>query len=337
MSFLSSQCNHQPFSQSQKMSIGIGVDSVARPRNGSRKEDDVSVAHGEKEVPNVENLKGNPNLQRGVKASSTITMCKNNAQEGSVWVAAGSFGANLPVQDTDHTKNQARPARSSLLGKKPAHARQSFANEASLDHGVAKKIATERAAGKENRRPFEDDVSEKVSCGPKQQVRFPAKEVPQEQPNESENRRKEVLRMKLREVLGNVASDNNILGNSRAPEANANEVLKEQTEKGDSQSKHWHNSDTIETDSENGDTGKVKRPVTRSITKRGAPTRKRLRNSKPKSLSSDKKEHQGSDIFSFARKSPAQPQAVNRDSSEVKKYDRAKKSFGVKSDRKSVV
>ncbi|KAL2935103.1 Meiosis-specific protein ASY3 [Bienertia sinuspersici] len=332
MSFLSSQCNYQLGSQSQKMSIGIVVDSVARPRYGSKKEPDVSVKHAEKEAPNVEHMMGNSNVHKGEKASSNVTVCKNDVQEGFMRVATGSLGVNLLTKDTDHVENQStRPAVSSLHRKQPTHTLQSFANEASSVPGVSKKTAAESASGKENKRAFKDDAFEKFSSVAKQQVCLPSKEVLQEQPNEMENRNKEALRMKLRALLGSVPSANKKVGDSRTPEVNADEVIKEQTVKVDSHSKPWQNSDTIETDSENVDVT-IKRRVTRSLTRRKAPVRRMPRNLKSKSLASDKQEYQGDDIFSFAGKSPLQPRAVNRGCSKGEKNDRAKRSGGVNSE-----
>ncbi|KNA07750.1 hypothetical protein SOVF_169100 isoform B [Spinacia oleracea] len=326
----SSGFNHQPCSQSQKMSIGVVVESVAKSRCGFMKEAGVSIRHSQKEASDAQYLTVKHNVQSGVKASSIGTMCKNDAQEGSVRVTSGLPAASLIMKDSDHIENQtSRPAISCLYRKQPTRSMQSSANQVLLEPVVGKKTEPDRASGKVSKRASMDESLEKFSCAPKQ-VCFPVKEVLPEQQNEMENRSKEVLRMKLREILGTVPSGNKILGDSRTSEANANEMMREQTLKGDAHFKPRQNSDTIETDSENVDMTN-KRPVTRSFARRRPPAKMQPRNFKPKSLSTDKEERIGSDVFTFAEKSaPSQPCAVTQGFSIVEKNDHTKRSCGIK-------
>ncbi|XP_021768623.1 meiosis-specific protein ASY3-like [Chenopodium quinoa] len=312
----SSGFNHQPCSQSQKMSIGIVIESVAKPHRGSVKEAGVSISQGQKEASVGGYLTAKHNVHSGIRASSTATMCKNDAQEGSVVVTA-----------RNQIENQtSRPATSLLHGKQPAHMVQSPVNQVLLEPVVGNKTESEKASGKASKRASMDEPSQKFSCAPKQQVCLPAKELLPEQPIETDNRNKEVLRMKLREILGTVPSGNNTLGDSRTCETNDNEMMREHILKGDGHSKSREDSDTIETDSEYA-VMTTKRPVTRSLARRRAPAKMRPRNFKPKSLSSDKEKHPSSDIFSFAEKSaPSKPFAVTLGFSTVEKNDRTKKS-----------
>lgn len=305
----SSGFNYHPCSQSQKMSIGIVVESVAKPGCGTIEEADVSIRAAEKETSDGEHLVVMHNAQRGVKfAGSVKMMCKNDVAD-SVGVTAA-----------DPNENQA---------SKPTHMMQSFVNQALLEPGVGKKAEPDRVSGKERKRAFMDETSEKFSSAPKQKMCLPVKDVLVDQPNEMENRSKEVLRMKLRELLGAAPSGNKPASDSRTCEVNTYDIMTKQTLKGDAHFKPWQNSDTIETDSENMDMT-IKRPVTRALARRAA-ARMQPRSFKPKSLSSDKEKHQSSDIFTFAEKSaPSMPCIVNRSFLLVEKNDRAKRSYGIK-------
>lgn len=315
----SSACNDQPCSQSQKMSIGIVVESFAKTRCGPKEKADVSITGVEKEASTVE---VKHNVHRGVLGSSSVAMCKNDVQEGSVRVTAGSLAANLVMKDLEHIENQAsKPAISILHGNQSVNTMKSFVSQTLLEPGVAKKTEAGGAYGKESRKASIKETFKIFSCEPKEKVCIQVKEVLQEKMNDMENRSKEALRMKLREILGTAHSDG-MFGNAKIFEKNANEMTMEKTTKGDAHFKPRQNSDSIETDSENADMT-IKRPVTRSLARRRGPARMRPRNLKPKSCDKEEPERQSRDIFSFGERcAPSPPRAVN--------CGRAKRSCGIK-------
>ncbi|XP_057517760.1 meiosis-specific protein ASY3 isoform X2 [Amaranthus tricolor] len=293
--YLSSGCNNQRCSQSQKVSIGIVVDSVVKSRHDFIKD------------------ASNHNAQRTVKASTTVSKCANDVKEGSVRVTTASFGAKLKRKNSDHVVNHAsRPATSNLYIK------QLFPNHAMPEFDVVNKTEGDQVSGKVNKSVFMNDTTQKISAAPKQKVDCDGKVI--------EDRSKEALRMKLHELLG---SGDKKFGNSDTPEVDVNEIRKE-TEKDEIDFKPRQNSDSIETDSENVDQ-MTKKPVTRNLTRRRATTaRKRPRNLKSKSLTCGKEGLQGADVFSFAEKSAVSPPcAIKRVCSIVEKNDH-KRSCGIK-------
>ncbi|CAO2818231.1 unnamed protein product [Amaranthus hypochondriacus] len=293
--YLSSGCNNQRCSQSQKVSIGIVVDSVAKSRHDFIKD------------------ASNHNAQRTVKGSTTVSKCASDVKEGSVRVTTASFGAKLKRKNSDHVVNHAsRPATSNLYIK------QLFPNNAMPEFDAVNKTEGDQVSGKVNKSVFMNDTTQKISAAPKQKVDCEGKVI--------EDRSKEALRMKLHELLG---SGDKKFGNSDTPEVDVNEIRKE-TENDEINFKPRQNSDSIETDSENVEP-MTKNLVTRNLIRRRATTaRKQPRNLKSKSFTCGKEGLQGADVFSFAEKSAVSPPcAIKRVCSIVEKNDH-KRSCGIK-------
>ena len=297
--YISSGCNNQPCSQSQKVSIGIVVDSVAKSHRDYMKD---AQNHCD---------------QRKVKAStSTMTKCGNDV-DGSVRVSTALFGTKLEMKRSGYGVNPtSRPASSSLYVEKPTRITQSFTNQAMPECGIGNKTEGHPTSEKENERVFMEDKPQKFSGAPNLQVCYEG--------NEMEDRSRETLRMKLREILG---TGDKMFGDRKTPEVDMNAMTKKETEKGKTNFKPWQNSDTIETDSENADS-KFRKPVTRSLTRRATLAKKQPRNIKTKSISREKG-HVSANIFSFAEKSTiSTPCSVKRVCLIAEKND-SKQSFGI--------
>lgn len=123
------------------------------------------------------------------------------------------------------------------------------------------------------------------------------KVVLEDKADKTQNIQTETLKTKLWELLGTISSPKSLGSSSRSHEISAKN-LKPEISAGrnrDTVEKPRQNSDTIETDSENPDKT-MKRPVTRSLTRKRAPAKVRPEKTKV-GLSSKKKPQES--IFSF--------------------------------------
>ncbi|GKV23335.1 hypothetical protein SLEP1_g33074 [Rubroshorea leprosula] len=315
--------NFHPSSQSRKISIGVMVDSCAKRKPGATNADDGKLAAKERVNPNNGNSAGGKNKGDAV----TITKEKHTEaaeQVNSLWMTTRSFNQNSPASETAIFQRRS----SSLLGtgtvpKKLSGAKdvpatnsvQFFSNQTSkLQDGDGKKkfdgITYKRKGGK-------NDNSQRVefTFATAQQVQFrkPDMAVVEEKTDKTENGKTETLKMKLWEILGTVSSPKNQHSNIQSPEVGTSNLKPEGTmdHTGGTAVKPSQNSDTIEMDIESPE-NTIKRPATRSLTRKKPPSKvqprkiestqksapKEVQPNKPNSRSSSKKEHQES-IFCF--------------------------------------
>ncbi|KAK9282470.1 hypothetical protein L1049_005388 [Liquidambar formosana] len=283
--------NYHPCSQSRKISIGVMVDSVPKTRSGAAKEDEVAVPNAEKITSNKENSLEGKREGQGVRATIIVKQTEAQVQKGSPWISTRS---KTPTLETVHNAKQPSsfPASSGRRDK---------FNETSIlrsDNGKQKKfdpVTYKRKGGNETVERVEE-----FSFATAQEIPGLDKAVTEDKTNKTENRSNESLKMKLWEILGSVSSPNKQFSNSQTLEVGANKLKQEQIcdKKGDTVVKHRQNSDTIETDSESPD-HTTRRPVTRSLTRKKAPTEVRQSKIKDGPSSSYKQKHQEKGTFSF--------------------------------------
>ncbi|KAJ8423751.1 hypothetical protein Cgig2_012606 [Carnegiea gigantea] len=322
----SSRFNYLPCSQSQKMSIGMVVDSFDKPRFRSTKDAEVSITHAEREASGHVG----PNMKKNFMSFGTV----NAAQDCPAMIKTSQLNDNALINDNNHVYKQA--STSSVVSFREKQTRHPFhliPNQTVLQPVTGEKIETggtvSRKEGKKN------SVAERYgefACGDEQEVSMPVKDMLHEQPDKMENRCKETLRMKLQEILGTIPSVDKKCDNSRTGEVVANEVMQVQTDGGDAQFKHKQNSDTIETDSEKADKT-IRRPVTCLLARKRAPAKSRSVNLKTKSLLRDNEEHQSSHVFSFVEKyMPLKSSGENLCRSRTEMLENVKQSSGVRPD-----
>lgn len=284
--------NYHPSSQSRKISIGVMADSVAKRRSGAAKEDEVAVPSAERMNLNVEN---------SIEVKKKGQEVTAPEQESSPWITTKSLYQQAPFpeivlraeqRDTSGTDNK-------LNGQKEAQATYSdqfFTNNTSVlqsGDGKQKKFdATRKRKGVKN---GTTERVEEFTFATAQEIHVSDKVVIEDK---SENRT-ETLRMKLWEILGNVSSPTKH-SNSQRHEVNANNLKLGQSsdQKGDTVVRPRQKSDTIEADSEGSD-HTMRRPVTRSLTCKRAPSKVKAKVTKCGPASSYIQKHQDKNMFSL--------------------------------------
>lgn len=288
--------NCHPWSQSRKISIGVMVDYSANTRPKMRKEDDVVVPHAEKVPAKVNpiddgNCGGPKDVIQGNKTAGP-------EPESSPWVSTRS----LHVKQHNAELTMDLPAgdgrSNSLSGVNEAprtFSVQCFGNQMSvLQSGDAKQKncdSVSYGSGGKNG-PKE---KEEFSFANARERYAPDKEVVEDETNRTGDRR-EALRKKLWDILGTVSSPNEQL--SQALEVGVNNLNPEQNIDKNSKPvvKPRQNSDTIEADSDSPDHS-TRRPVTRSLTRKRAPSK--VQTNKIKDVPSRTRKLPQQNIFSF--------------------------------------
>ncbi|GAV82166.1 hypothetical protein CFOL_v3_25619 [Cephalotus follicularis] len=316
--------NYPPSSQSRKISIGIMVDSLAKEKLGDTKEDKAAVPNAERESFKVRNSIEGKNNGEGVTAVTTAKKTEATQQVSSPWISTKSFHKEtLASEDVLHVMQTSIPdtrgRKNKLNGIKDAqetYSAQFFANQTSTVQSSDNKLKkfdgmTYRRKGKQG---GSSERMEEFTFATAQE-NLASETVVIEDKTED---RTETLKMKLWEILGTVSLPKSQYSNSQAREASVGDKSRPEQSVGqklNTDVKRKQSSDTIETDSEIPDHN-IKRPITRSLARKGAPTKGQPNQSKASASSISKQQHQQKNIFTFAEVwSGKVDGAVNRDSS----------------------
>lgn len=328
--------NYQPCSQSRKISIGIMVDSALKAKSGATNEKEVAVANAEKVTLSKENYIEGKRESQGVRASIRGKQTEAPEQVDSPWITTRSRSPT--VMTVHHAKQSLNlPANSGTQNKlnvekdlSKVYSAQFVAKDTFiLKDGDGKQKKFDRVTYK--RRGGVDGISDRVkefSFATVQEVNVSDKgAIEEDKTNKPEIKSSEVLKMKLWEILGTVSSPNKQCSNSQSldPEGKSSELEKVCDAKGDTAVKSRQNSDTIETDSENLDHSN-RRPVTRSLTRKGAPSRVQPKKIKTETSSRHKQNDPDKNIFHFQERWSGSLPAVNGGSSIYKMKNERKSS-----------
>ncbi|XP_059438624.1 meiosis-specific protein ASY3 isoform X2 [Corylus avellana] len=288
--------NYHPSSQSRKISIGVMADSVAKRRSGAAKEDVVAI-------PSAERM--NLNVETSIKVKKKGKEVTAPEQESSPWITTRSLYQQAPSPETVLRADQPDTSgtHNKLNGQNNAQATYSvqfFTNKTSVlqsGDGKQKKFDGVTCKRKGVKKGTTGRVEE-FSFASAQEIHVSDKVVTEDKSDKTENRT-ETLRMKLWEILGNVSSPNQH-SNSQRHEVGTNNLKLGQSsdQKGATVVRPRQNSDTIEADSEGSD-HTIKRPVTRSLTRKRAPSKVQAKVTKCGPPSSYIQKHQEKNIFSL--------------------------------------
>ncbi|XP_008227768.1 PREDICTED: uncharacterized protein LOC103327247 [Prunus mume] len=322
--------NH-PSSQSRKISIGIMVDQLAKKKSGVTREGEVVAPNAEMEKSNLGNTTQGKSKKEEFTASKKAKQTKEPQQVNSPRITTTSFHQKMRTSDTVlHAKHYSNlPSGSGkqykLDGARNApltYSVQFFANQTSFLESDGKKqnnfdrVTYQKKEVKDGAVEVQDFTFETAK-----EVIMSDKEVLVDKAVATEGRRTETLRMKLWEILGTVSSpddqrsksqlhevgDDNLNPQPEFDQMGATVVKSKQNsdkpgqkydEKGDVSINPRQNSDTIEMDSESPD-NVVRRPVTRSLSRKRAPTKKQHRTATNGPSSGYKMKHREDSIFSF--------------------------------------
>ncbi|XP_020225457.1 meiosis-specific protein ASY3 [Cajanus cajan] len=350
--------NIRPSSQTRKISIGIMADSKGSTRSVAVKGDGAVEPNTERVISDVRNCPGEKRAVEGVTPSFNINtervICNVGNCPGEKRAVEG-VTPSFNIKQTGVPREEKYSWTSkSFYQRKPTSQTILQANQASSllvpPGGRDESNGVECAAGKQSVQPFsyqtsifpsnnykkfdadaarlkgrKDGTIEKVkefTFATAQQVFESDKTDPEEKINRTGNRT-ENLRMKLCQILGTTSSPKSRHSDSHARNMDEESFPLEQrlNQKENKSAKTIQNSDTIETDSENPD-HTLKRPVTRSLSRKRASSKKKLGKGKcgPSSKSTEK--HGEKSIFSFEEKWIERQDAFPNDGSLKKKSQR---------------
>ncbi|KDP28351.1 hypothetical protein JCGZ_14122 [Jatropha curcas] len=297
--------NYHPSSQSRKISIGI---SDGKKRSGATTENEIVISNAERANSNRENSLEGKNRGKSAVDSNEAKPTKATEAVASPWISTRSFNQKVTTKQTLFIAKETSdlPATSGRRNKLSSaqnttmmHSVQFFRNQMSVSHSSDSK--QKKFDGLTYRRKGGRDVNsqraEDFTFMTEREVPVLGKVATEDNKDE---KRTETLRMKLWEILGTVSSPRSQPSHSLAPEACANNLKQEQVhqQKGDGVVKQIQNSDTIETDSENPD-NTMKRPVTRSSSRRKVSTKIQPKKTKTGQSTLSKLKLQEKSIFSF--------------------------------------
>jgi hypothetical protein len=272
------------------------ADSVAKRRSGAAKEDEVAVLSAERM---------NLNLENSIEVKKKGQEVTAPEQGSSPWITTRSLYQQAPFPETVLCAEQPDTSgtHNRLNGQKNAQATfsvQFFTNKTSvLQSGDGKQKKFDGVTCK--RKGVKNGTTERVeesTFETAQEIHISDKVVIEDKSDKTENRT-ETLRMKLWEILGNVSSPNKH-SNSQRHEVNTNNLKFGQSsdQKDGTVVRPRQNSDTIEADSEGSDHA-TRRPVTRSLTHKRAPSKVQAKVTKCGPPSSYIQKHQEKNIFSL--------------------------------------
>lgn len=287
--------NYRHCSQSRKVSVGVLVDSISKGKTNDLQEPGVPIA--ETEPYSKRHCAEDSEKHTPLKEKHVIVESK----DASPWVSTRSFNPNISssvaVQDTERTPSflatrRTRP-RSKLLEKaSAAHSLKCFATKSGLGTDICgQKNFGQDTCSMEAGKVDNAEHVENLVCSTEQGVRL-EKERVQGKDRTTETGGCETLRMKLWEILGDVSSPNKHLPNPQCEELHRDQ---ERNRKQSPIEKINLNSDTIESDSQKHI---ITRPMTRSLTRRKACTKKQS-NTSEATKSIDRKDCRRKRIFSF--------------------------------------
>ncbi|KAL2325704.1 hypothetical protein Fmac_024762 [Flemingia macrophylla] len=330
--------NIRPSSQTRKISIGILADLKGSTRSVAAKGDGAVVPYTERVISDVGNCPGEKRADEGVTPSFNINAEREISNVGNL---PGEKRADEGLTPFFNIKQTGGPREvkcswtsKSFYQKTPSFETILQANQASCllvpPGGPDESNGVECAAGKHSVQLFshqtsifpphnykkfdadaarlkgrKDGTTEKVkefTFTTAQQVFESDKTDPEEKINRTGNRT-ENLRMKLCQILGTTSSPKSRHSESHA--GNMDEeylpLEKHLNRKENKSAKTMQNSDTIETDSENPD-HTLKRPITRSLSRKRASSKKQPEKHKGGPSSRNTEKHGEKSIFSFEEK-----------------------------------
>ncbi|KAG6749725.1 hypothetical protein POTOM_046792 [Populus tomentosa] len=318
--------NYHPSSQSRKISIGILIDSLPKKRSGGTKEDEAAV-------PNIERVNSKKessveSKKRGKGAIDATTKGKQTEAPGRVpspWTTTRSFHQKSPISEGVHAVGTSSLPRSTGRGNRIStaknvpvtHSVEFFAKHTSNSHsGDGKKkfggFTYKRKGGEDrNSQPGEEFTFATAQEGSM---------LDKVATNDKTEDRTETLKMKLWEILGNVSSQKIQPSNSQVHQIGANNLNPEQilNQADDVAVKPRQSPDTIETDSESPN-HTMKRPVTRSLTRKRASTKQKPEKNKVGPSSSYRQKLQEKNVFSFEERLPGRQNVAVNGGSSMKK------------------
>nr|KYP57620.1 hypothetical protein KK1_003885 [Cajanus cajan] len=284
----------------------------------------------ERVICNVGNCPGEKRAVEGVTPSFNIKQTGVPREEKYSWTSK-SFYQRKPTSQTILQANQASSllvppgGRDESNGVECAAGKQSvqpFSYQTSIFPSNNYKKFDADAARLKGRKDGTIEKVKEFTFATAQQVFESDKTDPEEKINRTGNRT-ENLRMKLCQILGTTSSPKSRHSDSHARNMDEESFPLEQrlNQKENKSAKTIQNSDTIETDSENPD-HTLKRPVTRSLSRKRASSKKKLGKGKcgPSSKSTEK--HGEKSIFSFEEKWIERQDAFPNDGSLKKKSQR---------------
>ncbi|GFY98616.1 hypothetical protein Acr_13g0000170 [Actinidia rufa] len=284
------------------------VDSV-NIRHKTRKEDVSMVSNAEK-VPSKVNSMGEGNNGEGVNAAIKGNPMETPEHSSSQWIKYGIDAAAAPR----------------------TYSVQFFANQKSaFQFGDGKqknieRVSSRREGGKDETKERVEDflflqLHRKISCHKK---KWWIKQI------EQKNRR-EALRIKLWDILGTVSSQNKQV--SQDPEVGVYNLNPEQNidKKSKPFVKSRQNSDTIEPDFESPDQT-IRRPVTRSLTKKRAPSKVQTNKTRNAPSSTYTRTHSEKNIFSFEERFSGRLNAAAVTNASPKSYRKKRERKGLKAE-----
>ncbi|KAL2510432.1 hypothetical protein Adt_16032 [Abeliophyllum distichum] len=327
--------NYHLSSQSRKVSIGVLINSIADSKAKNIKEQEA-----EKLTPGKRNC-----MEDGIKGEGFTPIVEKHVvvpeQDISPWVSIRSFNQKTPtsmtVKDAEHTLSFPSTSKRRYRSKGSKEASEVH----SVQFFVSKTTALESDEGKQNffgkatytRKAGKMDSAEHVdnlAFGIEPEI-LPDKGLAEGKTNKSETGGSETLRMKLWEILGNVSSTNKECPISLPVNTDIKDLHPdhESNRKGSPAGKPRQNSDTIESDSERPDRA-VRRPLTRSLTRKKAPTKMQSNKTGNSKFTSYRKEYAEKSVFSFRGEwSGKLHDTVNGCSLPSKRKKSERNSFGV--------
>ncbi|KAF8392751.1 hypothetical protein HHK36_023100 [Tetracentron sinense] len=342
--------NYHPCSQSRKISIGVVVDTSTILRSGPTKDDKTALPNSGKLAASVGKLIKDKDEGSGVIASVKGKQTESPKQETSSRISTKSLNQETPATETiqlNANRAFSLQATNGMQKKfnrvKEAPATQTvhfYANRTSIvqpSNGIQKKfnsVTYGRKRGKDGKTERVEEFALVTAQG----IRTLDKGETKARTEKTAYRSNEVLRVKLWEILGT-----NPLPNDRNLDSQNFEVGEKNSkpagnlhQNGSKIARPRQSADTIETDSESPAGQTIRRPVTRSLTQKKAPTTLQPKllyeinngeNSPPSS--SYRRKRQEKNIFSFAeaeRQSESLHETINCGSSMSKRKKSEKKS-----------
>ncbi|XVF22209.1 hypothetical protein REPUB_Repub12eG0154000 [Reevesia pubescens] len=294
--------NYHLSSQSRKISIGVLVDSLANKKTGATQED-------EDKQPNTERIKPSIGIStEGNNKGEAVTTSKGKKTEEtgqvkSPWNAPRSLNKKFLAPETasfpEKTSNPRQKKLNEVKGVPVTCSVQFFPNQTLNAQNVGSKQnnidgLTYKRKG---RKDGNSQRVEEFNFANAQKVLESDKVVLEDKAEITQNIQTETLKMKLQELFGTVSSPKSLQSSSQFHKVSANDLKPEISadHMGNTVLKPRQNSDTIETDSDDPDKT-IKRPVTRSLTRKQASAK--VQSDKTKVRLSSKQKHRES-IFSF--------------------------------------
>ncbi|KAK7269539.1 hypothetical protein RIF29_22270 [Crotalaria pallida] len=303
-------------SQSRKISIGVMADSKGGTRSGTVKGDGPIVVNTERVISNVGNFIGEKSKVEGVTSSFNTKKIGAPEPVKCSWVPKPFYQKTTNFEDILQPNQTSNLLASSVGWDKP-NGIESAAGKNSVQL-LSKSIQTSKFPSSNHNQKKCDGESSRSKGGKigaiervEEFALTTAKEVfehdktkPKDKTDKSENST-ENLRMKLCQILGTTSTP-------ETQHASSQTRNKDQGEERLSPEQHMNPednkfvktrqySDTIETDSENPDQT-PERPVTRSLTRKRAPSKKQPAKGKNGPSSKDAEDCPQKNIFSFGEK-----------------------------------